>query len=112
MSNAKHHEQTAQPRLFQRISSPVFFLIALLIVPTAAFVGLILGATVVVAAGIQSEAQNWIMLTSLLLGFFGSIYLLVRARRDTVTDPKGIRNKVAPPPVLVVAQDAEVQGAL
>jgi hypothetical protein len=87
MSNAEMRPNFAEPKLLQRLSTPVFVLLSLLIVPVAAFVLFIMGVILCIIAGIEhSDAQIWLCLAALVAGFFGSIYLLVRARRVPTSD--------------------------
>jgi hypothetical protein len=76
-------EGSDQQTLLQRVSTPLFLLLSLLLVPAATFVFVTLVVIVCVIAGVEnSELQARISLAALLIGFAGSIYLLIRARRS------------------------------
>lgn len=102
MLNAESRADHGEPRLLQRLSTPVFILVSLVVVPTAAFAALLLAIIVCMIAGVDhTDAQMPICLAALLVGFFGSIYLLAKARRPSSIEPQpapptGIR---VPPPL-------------
>ena len=73
-----------QQHFFQRVSTSVFVILCLLLVPAATFACLLLGAMICASAGIDdhSTVQNRILWAAVLVGCLGSIFLLVRARRS------------------------------
>ena len=72
-----------QQHFFQRVSTSVFVILCLLLVPAATFACLLLGAMICASAGIDdhSTVQNRILWAAVLVGCLGSIFLLVRAER-------------------------------
>jgi hypothetical protein len=101
MSSAESRGNFNQQSLLQRISTPVFVLISLVVVPGAAFAALLLGIIICIIAGIEhTDAQTRVCLAALVVGFFGSIYLLVRARRS---ENRRAPHSVGAPPPLPVA---------
>jgi hypothetical protein len=98
MFSVESHETSSQPRLLQRISTPVFILVWLVTVPAAAFAALLLGVIICIIAGIEhTDAQTRVCLAALVVGFFGSIYLLARARRPRVSVHQGARSIINAP---------------
>jgi hypothetical protein len=98
MSSVENHETSNQPRLLQRMSTPVFILVWLVTVPAAAFAALLLGIIICIIAGIEhTDAQTRVCLAALVVGFFGSIYLLARARRPRVSVHQGARSIISAP---------------
>jgi hypothetical protein len=88
----------------QRISTPLFLVLSLLLVPAASFASVLVGMIVCVIAGVEnSDLQARIGLAALLIGFVGSIYLLIRARRSPLPQQSQVRTTVSAPPPLPVA---------
>jgi cbb3-type cytochrome oxidase subunit 3 len=101
-------EGSNQRKLLQRASTPLFLFLALLLVPAATSVSVLLGIIVCVIAGVEnSDLQARIGLAALLIGFVGSIYLLVRARRSPVSRPRKAEMAASAPPPLPIAQEAQ-----
>jgi hypothetical protein len=98
-------ESSIPPNFFRRISTPAFLFLASIVVPAGAFVSLIVGILVCIIGGIENaDAQARIGLAALLIGFVGSIYLVVRARRSRAPRQAKLAT-VQPPPVIPAAQN-------
>lgn len=97
-------ESSNQQNLLQRLSTPLFLVLFLLLVPTASFVSVVVGMIVCVIAGVEnSDLQARIGLAALLIGFIGSIYLLIKARRAPRSQQQQARTiATAPPPFPIV----------
>jgi hypothetical protein len=101
-------ESSSQQNLLQRVSTPLFLFLSLLLVPAATFLSLILGIIVCVVAGVEnSDLQARIGLAALLIGFVGSIYLLIRARRSPVSQQQQAQITASAPPPLPIAPEAQ-----
>jgi hypothetical protein len=97
-------ETSDQQNLLRRVSTPIFLIISLLLVPAAASVSLILGGILCVIAGIEnSDLQTRICLAALLIGFVGSIYLLIRARHSPGSQQQQVQLIASAPPPLPIA---------
>lgn len=98
-------EGSIQPNFFRRISTPVFLFLALLLVPAGTFVSIIVGILVCAIAGVEnSDLQARIGLAALLIGFVGSIYLLIRARRSPPSQQQQARiTASAHPPLPIIS---------
>ena len=95
----------SNPQSFlQRISTPLFLVLSLLLVPTASFASVLIGMIVCVIAGVENtDLQARIGLAALLIGFVGSIYLLIRARRTPLRQqPQVPTTASAPPPLPII----------
>jgi hypothetical protein len=91
-------ENSIRPNVLRRVSTPIFLLLALLLIPAGTFVSLTVGILVCVIAGIEStDLQARIGLAALLIGFVGSIYLTVRARRPPSLRQANITANQPPP---------------
>lgn len=98
----------------QRISTPLFLVLFLLLVPAASFASVLVGMIVCVIAGVDnSDLQARIGLAALLIGFVGSIYLLIRARRSPLPQQTQVRTTAsAPPPLPIVpAVKGDIRGS-
>jgi hypothetical protein len=101
-------EGSNQQKLLQRASTPLFLFLSLLFVPAATLVSVVLGMIVCVIAGVEnSDLQARIGLAALLIGFVGSIYLLIRARRSPVSHPQQAKMAASVPPPLPIAQEVQ-----
>ena len=101
-------ESSSQQNLLQRVSTPLFLFLSLLLVPAATLVSVIVGIIVCVIAGVEnSDLQARIGLAALLVGFVGSIYLLIRARRSPVSQQQQAQITASAPPPLPIAPEAQ-----
>lgn len=96
-------EGSSSQSFLQRISTPLFLILSLLLVPTASFASVLVGMIVCVIAGVENtDLQARIGLAALLIGFVGSIYLLIRARRSRLPQQPQVRATASTPPPLPI----------
>jgi hypothetical protein len=101
-------ERFNQQNLLQRVSTPLFLFLCLLLVPAATFVSALVGIIVCVIARVEnSNVQAGIGLAAQLIGFVGSIYLVIRARRSPVSRPQQAQMTASAPPPLPIVQDLQ-----
>ena len=101
-------ESSNQQNLFRRVSTPIFLFLSLLLVPAATLVSVIVSIIVCVIAGVEnSDLQARIGLAALLVGFVGSIYLLIRARRSPVSQQQQAQMIASAPPPLPIAPEVQ-----
>jgi len=101
-------ESSNQQNFFQRVSTPLFLVLALLLIPAVSFVSVLLGIIVCVIAGVEnSDLQARIGLAALLVGFVGSIYLLIRARRAPRSQQQQAGATASAPPPLPIVPAAQ-----
>jgi hypothetical protein len=101
-------ESSNQQNLLRRVSTPIFLFLSLLLVPAATLVSVIVGMIVCVIAGVEnSDLQVRIGLAALLIGFVGSIYLLIRARRSPVSQQQQAQMTASAPPPLPIAPEVQ-----
>jgi hypothetical protein len=101
-------ESSNEQKLLQRVSTPLFLFLCLLLVPAAIFASVLVGVIVCVIAGVEnSDLQAGIGLAAQLVGFVGSIYLLLRARRSPVSRPQQAQMTASGPPPLPIAQEVQ-----
>lgn len=87
----------------QRASTPLFLFLSFLFVPSATLVSVIVGMILCVIAGVEnSDSQARIGLAALLIGFVGSIFLLIRVRRSPASRPKQAQLIASSPPPLPI----------
>ena len=93
-------ESSIRQSFFRRVSTPVFLLLTLLLVPAGTFVSFTVGILVCIVAGVENaDAQARIGLAALLIGFACSIYLVTKARRSPAPRKAGMAANAAPPPL-------------
>lgn len=99
----------SNPQSFlQRASTPLFLFLSLLLVPAATLVSIIVGMILCVIAGVEnSDSQARIGLAALLIGFVGSIYLLIRARRSPASQLRQTQLTASAPPPLPIAPEIQ-----
>jgi hypothetical protein len=77
-------ESSYQQSFLQRVSNPLFLVLSLLLVFAGTSVSVFAAMIVCVIAGVEnSDLQARIGLAATLVGFVGTIYLLIRARRSS-----------------------------
>jgi hypothetical protein len=97
-------ESSNQQSLLQRVSTPLFLVLSLLLVFAGTSVSVFASMIVCVIAGVEnSDLQARIGLTALLIGFVGSIYLLIKARRSPVSQQQQARMTASAPLPLPIA---------
>ncbi|WP_315795692.1 hypothetical protein [Bradyrhizobium sp. SZCCHNRI3043] len=97
-------ESSNRQSLLQRVPTPLFLVIALFLLFAGTSLSFFAGAIVCVIAGVDnSDLQARIGVAALLIGFVGSIYLLIRARRSPRSQPQQSRTvATAPPPLPII----------
>lgn len=97
-------ESSNQQSFLQRVSTPLFFVLSLLLVFAGTSVSVFAAMIMCVIAGVEnSDLQARIGLAATLIGFVGSIYLLIRARRSPLSQQQQSRiTATAPPPLPIV----------
>jgi hypothetical protein len=100
-------ESPIRQNLFRRVSTPLFLFLSLLLVPVGTFVSFALGIIVCIVAGIENaDSQARIGLAALLIGFVGSVYLLIRARRSPASQRHQVQIATSAPPPLPIVPEA------
>ena len=75
-------ESSYQQSVLQRVSTPLFLVLSFVLVFAGTSVSIFAAMIVCVIAGVEnSDLQARLGLAATLIGFVGSIYLLIRARR-------------------------------
>jgi hypothetical protein len=101
-------ETSDQQNLLQRVSTPLFLFLSFLLVPAGTFVFVTVVVIACVIAGVDNpDLQARISLAALLIGFVGSIFLLIRARRSPVSERQQVQTKASAPPPLPIAPEAQ-----
>jgi hypothetical protein len=96
-------ESSNQQTFLQRVSTPLFLVLSLLLVFAGTSVSVFAGMIVCVIAGVEnSDLQARIGLAALLIGFVGSIYLLIRARRSSPSQQQQAWTTASTPPPLPI----------
>jgi len=97
-------ESSYQQSFLQRVSTPLFLVLSLLLVFAGTSVCVFAAMIVCVIAGVEnSDLQARLGLAATLIGFVGSIYLLIRARRSPPLQQQQSRTTAsAPPPLPIV----------
>ncbi|WP_316228066.1 MULTISPECIES: hypothetical protein [unclassified Bradyrhizobium] len=97
-------ESSYQQSLLQRVSAPLFLVLSLLLVFVGTSVSVFAAMIMCVIAGVEnSDLQARIGLAATLIGFVGSIYLLIRARRFPPSPQQQSRTTASAPPPLPIA---------
>lgn len=97
-------ESSNQQSFLQRVSTPLFLVLSLLIIFAGTSMSVFAAMIVCVIAGIEnSDLQARIGLAATLVGFGGSIYLLIRARRTPRSQQQQAPTIASAPPPLPVA---------
>ncbi len=94
-------ESSNQQSFLQRVSIPLFLVLSLLLIFAGTSMSVFAAMIVCVIAGVEnSDLQARIGLAATLIGFVGSIYLLIRARRSPPSQQQQERIATnAPPPL-------------
>lgn len=97
-------ESSYQQSFLQRVSTPLFLVLSLLLVFIGTSLSVFAAMIVCVIAGVEnSDLQARIGLAATLIGLVGSIYLLIRARRSSPSpQPQSRTTASAPPPLPMV----------
>lgn len=97
-------ESSNQQTFLQRVSTPQFLVLSLLLIFAGTSVSFFAGAIVCIIAGVEnSDLQARIGVAALLIGLVGTIYLLIRARRSPPSQQQQSRTIAsAPPPLPIV----------
>jgi hypothetical protein len=97
-------ESSYQQSFLQRVSTPLFFVLSLLLVFAGTSVSVFAAMILCVIAGVENtDLQARVGLAATLIGFVGSIYLLIRARRSPPSPQQQSRTTAsAPPPLPIV----------
>lgn len=91
-------ESSYQQSFLQRVSTPLFLVLSLLLLFAGTSVSVFAAMIVCVIAGVEnSDLQARIGLAATLIGFVGSIYLLIRARRSPPSQQQQSRTLQALP---------------
>jgi hypothetical protein len=97
-------ESSYQQSFLQRVSTPLFLVFSFLLVFAGTSMSVFAAMIVCVVAGVEnSDLQARIGLTAALIGFVGSIYLLIRARRSPPSQQQQARTTASGPPPLPIA---------
>ncbi|TFW57945.1 hypothetical protein CT676_27505 [Bradyrhizobium sp. MOS001] len=98
-------ESSYQQSFLQRVSTPFFLVLSLLLVFAGTSVSVFAAMIVCVIAGVEnSDLQARLGLAATLIGFVGSIYLLIRARRSPPSQKQQARTTASAPPPLPIGQ--------
>jgi hypothetical protein len=101
-------ESSNQQTFLQRVSTPLFLVLSLLLIFAGTSVSVFAGMIVCVIAGVEnSDLQARIGLAALLIGFGGSIYLLIRARRSPPSQQQQAWTTASTPPPLPIVHAAQ-----
>jgi hypothetical protein len=97
-------ESSYRQSFLQRLSTPLFLVLSPLLIFAGTSVSVFAAMIVCVIAGVEnSDLQARLGLAATLIGFVGSIYLLIRARRSPPSEQQQARtNANAPPPLPIV----------
>lgn len=97
-------ESSYQQSFLQRVSNPLFLVLSLPLVFVGTSVSVLAAMILCVIAGVEnSDLQARLGLAATLIGFVGSIYLLIRARRSPPSQQQQSRTTAsAPPPLPIV----------
>jgi hypothetical protein len=93
-------EDSYQQSFLQRVSTPLFLVLSLPLVFAGTSVSVLAAMILCVIAGVEnSDLQARLGLAATLIGFVGSIYLLIRARRPLPSQRQSRTTESAPPPL-------------
>ncbi|MGV7218861.1 hypothetical protein [Bradyrhizobium sp. UFLA05-112] len=93
-------ESSYQQSFLQRVSTPLFLVLSLPLVFAGTTVSVLAAMILCVIAGVESsDLQARLGLAATLIGFVGSIYLLIRARRSPPSQRQSRTTASAPPPL-------------
>lgn len=99
-------ESSYQQSFLQRVSTPLFLVLSLLLLFAGTSVSVFAAMIVCVIAGVEnSDLQARIGLAATLIGFVGSIYLLIRARRSPPSQQRTTASAPPPLPLVHAVQD-------